>query len=98
MVRKKRRGEMSEVSGPGMTAEITVPLGDLEAGQYNPRHLDLRLTVQQAASLRRVYVGLNDGHAQLADGRHIDSAADAVRWLLERVGEKAERERQTQKG
>jgi hypothetical protein len=54
---------------------------------YVSRHVEVRLDRRQATALRRVFDGLNANHARLASGRHVDSAADVVRSILERIAD-----------
>jgi 2-keto-4-pentenoate hydratase len=68
---------------------LTVPLAELEDG-YAARHVDLQLTQRQRKNLRRLRVALHERGEKIQgrsgqQTRHVDSAADAVRWLLERL-------------
>ncbi len=46
-------------------------------------HLDLKLRGAPADFVDRLRRGLNDRSVRLADGKHIRSANDAVKWLIE---------------
>jgi len=70
-----------------VTPEIPLSTASLD-GIYVPdslTHLQARLTIQQGRTLKRLYLALHEGHATLTDGRHVDSHADAFRWLLEAI-------------
>lgn len=69
---------------------VEVPLASI-AG-YTPRHVEARLTVDQATSLQRLRVALAAGGARTytaaaGSPRPVQSAADAVRWLLDRLAD-----------
>ncbi len=64
---------------------VEVPQCELAAGQYISDYVHLRLSAGQAKTLAQLFVALNTQHAQLSDGKHIDSRTDALRWLLEAV-------------
>jgi hypothetical protein len=77
-------------SPPELPTSITieVPLGKLDEG-YLSRHVDARLTSQlQCESLRRLVKGLRQAGEKLEDGKQVTSYADAVKWLLEQVGQR----------
>lgn len=42
-----------------------------------------RLDPKESDTLRRLFLSLNRSNARLKDGRHVTTAIDAVRWLLE---------------
>lgn len=63
---------------------IGVPLGELGNG-YLSRHVEARLTVQQATAMQRVTLGLRDRRAVMGDGKEVRTQADAVRWMLEAI-------------
>lgn len=66
---------------------VEAPLGDLIPDQYEPRHVDAHLTAQQARALRRLRNGLDERHERLRGGKVVQTAPDAVRWLLEQLAE-----------
>lgn len=94
--KKKRvaRGEMIGV-GPGErvhsltpnAVQVTFPLGELQEGAYIPRHVELQLTPEQGTALRRVYNALEPSGKRLKSGRHVRSAAGAVQYMLEAIGD-----------
>lgn len=68
------------------SAIIEAPLGSLDQG-YLPTHVEARLTTpKQRASMRRLLRGLLQAGERLDDGKLVQSNADAVRWLLEKLG------------
>lgn len=72
------------------TVEVSVPLAVLDDG-YAARHVDVQFkTARQKRTMRRIVRALQDQHAQMLDGRHVDSAASAMRWLIEQIGLVAE--------
>lgn len=68
---------------------IAVPIVPVSNSPYVPRKLQLPFQSPTDAELGRVAArvrdALRDTHAQLRGGRHVESIADGVRWLLERV-------------
>ena len=65
---------------------VTVPLFDGPLTGYVSRHADARLHHSQARTMRRLWLALDERGERLANGKRIHSQADALRWLLERVG------------
>ncbi len=64
---------------------IEVVLGEPLPHAYRSTHIDVHLDQRQAEGLRRLYDGLDRTGAKLSNGRHVQSAADAVKWLLDQV-------------
>lgn len=82
----------SEPPKPAAPVEIRIEQVTLEAplAQFRPdvrqfNHVEARLDPAQAASLRRLYDALDRRHARMANGKHVASAADCVRWLLDQL-------------
>lgn len=49
-------------------------------------HVDMQLlSPQQRRGLQVLLTGLNRSHSRTDDGKHVDTAAQAVRWILERI-------------
>ena len=72
--------------------EIALELPMLsEPDRYTTRHLDIQLRQAQAIALRMLFNGCQERRARLADGKYINTTADAVRFLLERIGAAHER-------
>lgn len=74
------------------TVRVKLPLLDLasaggeEDRAYRSRHVEARLDGAQAETMKRLFRGLDQVGARLANGRRVGSNADAVRWVLEQVG------------
>jgi hypothetical protein len=56
-----------------------------EAPGFQTKHIELQLSAEEAAIVARLRVGLSEEHRQLAKGKHVESANDAVRWLIQQV-------------
>lgn len=67
--------------------EIRLPVvvdGEAPGGLVG--HVDVQLpSSQQRRGLGVLLTGLNGTHRRTADGRHVDTAAQAVRWFLEQI-------------
>jgi hypothetical protein len=68
-------------------AELMLPMAPATTSAYIPTHVDVHLSVTQAAALRRVFDGLQARAVRLENGRFVQTGADAVRWILEQVAE-----------
>jgi hypothetical protein len=69
------------------TVVIEVPLVDADLAEaYLSRHVEARLSRDQAENLRKLFLALDAGGARLANGRRVIRAADALKWLLEQIG------------
>ena len=72
---------------------VAVPLEPLPPG-YVSRHVDVRVSRAQGQVLKRLLAGLVARHARLPKEPHQEHArfaqtnADAVRWLLEEIGQR----------
>jgi hypothetical protein len=73
------------VSAPA-SATITLPIGTIAPGVFVSRHVDVQLKGAQARAMRRLFEGLLDQGAKLANGRRVASPADAIRYVLEQLG------------
>ena len=58
---------------------------------YCQRKLDMSLTISQSVLLRRLVVGLIASEKTTGNGKRVESAPDAVRWLIEQVDPDAAR-------
>jgi len=67
------------------TRTIVVPLGAPMGHQYIQRHLNVQLAQAHGLTLRALRDGLDARGATLTGGRHVQTNADAVKWLLEAV-------------
>ena len=75
-----------------VTITITIPIAEptgyvASETMRGMSHVDTRMTSpEQLEGLRRAHMGLMTSHAQFANGRHVDSIAEVVRWLFEQIG------------
>ena len=69
----------------GYSVRIDVPLLEPDPGTYEGKHVEARLTAVQGRALNLLFTALHKQGRTLKGGRHVDSRADAVRWLLERM-------------
>lgn len=77
-------GTQSDTTPPAcMCQSVLGNLGHAEG--YHARHIDLQLTACEQVLIARLRSGLVARHAQLANGKHIEKANDAVRWLIQQV-------------
>lgn len=86
---KRRRSllqEQKRATG-GPTIMLELPAGELPPDVYHKRFFKVELVLardkQLAASFQQLFYSLNQRDIRLTSGRHIDSGADALRWLLE---------------
>lgn len=68
------------------TAFLEVPM--LETNAYATRRIDVTLNDDQARRLRSLVDGLSATNARLKNGRHVETGAQAVFYLLENLEEK----------
>lgn len=66
---------------------IEIPVRPFDPNIYRTNQLHLRLTQRQADAMRVIFDGLHDAKAKLESGKHVDSPADAVKWILEKVAD-----------
>lgn len=66
---------------------IDFPMAKESVGYTRRRH-DLKLNGNQAAVLRKLALGLGESGARLADGKFVESGNDALRWMLENLGQR----------
>jgi hypothetical protein len=68
------------------TAIVEVPLSPmLTSVEYAARNVELTLTPEQAATLKRIHKQLDTVGARMSDGRYITRPGHAVQWLLDQV-------------
>ncbi len=73
------------------TAIVEVPLSpQLTSVEYAARNVELTLTPEQAATLKRIAKQLDAVGARMNDGRYITRPGHAVQWLLDQVVVSAE--------
>jgi hypothetical protein len=75
----------TEQKAKGRTALIEVPLGPIPEKAPIVRHMNFRLRLQDASTLRRVYESLHGSGAQLESGKHIDAPHNAISWILQEI-------------
>ena len=68
---------------------LEIPIGELSTTGYITGHVEVNhLSGQQKQGLNRLLNGLRGSRATLQDrNREVNTPADAVRWLLEKVAE-----------
>lgn len=64
---------------------INVPMFPGDPPGYCSRRIDLNLSGQQAATLRRVREQASANHDQLQNGRHVETNNDIIKWLIEQI-------------
>ncbi|MFQ5494275.1 MAG: hypothetical protein ACE5EX_02745 [Phycisphaerae bacterium] len=68
---------------------VELPMAPLDRAIYQPIHVDLQLRdPRQRETLCRLVDGLRVTHTML-NRRHVETSADAMRWLLEHIGRQA---------
>lgn len=82
----KSKGDEKNTEKGGATALIEVPIcGEDDIVGPVIIHVDARLSVGHRVTLARIRTELARRHATLKDGRHVETVADVVRWMLEQV-------------
>lgn len=65
---------------------ITVPLADeLPRSTSRLVHIDVHLRGSHGETMRRLREALNASDVRTADGKHVHSHRDTVRWLMEQI-------------
>lgn len=64
---------------------INVPTRHNPTPHHSPRSMDLSLSVTASEGLSRLFHGLTDAGARLADGGIVTNHGHALNWLLEHV-------------
>ncbi len=75
------------------TISIEIPILEPTAAMYDGRahvnrHLDARVPRPLGVAYRCIFDALHEQGARLDNGRYVNNYSDAIRWLLEQVGEK----------
>lgn len=66
------------------TVSVQVPIvRGLSKTAYASRRVDITMSDEQAQVLRAITAGLRHHEAKLSDGRYVETAGHAVKWLLE---------------
>lgn len=77
----------AEVAALLPPATVEVPLADVDfSRRYVSRRADVHLSPAQAKTLRRICYALDWSNETLNNGRRVYTPADAIRWLLEKIG------------
>ena len=69
------------------TVELILPQQELIEGGYIPCHVDLVMDKRQGQVVAQLRDGLKAGHVQLSTGRHVETNADTLRWLLDALAD-----------
>lgn len=69
---------------------LELPLAGDDSHGYVSRHLEVSLDSRQAATLKRLYLGLEASGAKLNESRPVKSAADAFRFVLNQLADSAD--------
>ena len=64
---------------------MEIPDRDRESPSYCEEHVDLRLTRPHALATRLLRDALRAQHAEMDNGRHVETTADTIRWLLDQL-------------
>lgn len=76
-----------------MEQQITVPLSSDELTGPLVQWVNLRVSHSQARTLKRMVIALRSNNIEVARPsgalRRVEDASDAIRWLLDRVGDEA---------
>lgn len=78
---------MAKAKANGLTSIVELPISEPCEDRYCSRHVEVgALTRPQAHVLRRLRTALDGSGAKLESGRFVRSAADVLRYMLEKVG------------
>lgn len=73
---------------------LEIPFNEPTGSETMPRHINLYLTLEQREVVRSLYAALTPpSTSQLSNGKYVVSYTDAVRWLLEKIGDAIRQER-----
>ena len=68
----------------GMVQPI-VPVSEPLEQYVSFNHIDIRMTLQQSRCVQRVRKALYDSNCKLRNGKHVNTFADTLRYVLERI-------------
>jgi hypothetical protein len=72
------------------TVIIEIPLAVPPEAAYRSRHVDVStLSAMQSEALKHVTQALQAGGIRLRSGRYVTTGADAIRYILDQIGEEA---------
>lgn len=66
--------------------DLVVPFAQFREEVRLFDHVEVRFTPEQKRAMRRLFDGLDESGARMANGKRVASAADCVRWILDRLG------------
>ena len=70
---------------PRPEVSIVLPIAEVPAPAYRQTHVDVNgLSERQANNMKRIVEGCRKTGARLENGRAVQTAADVVRYFLER--------------
>lgn len=78
---------MAKKKGDSVILEFK--LAEVDDNAYRSQHVDVALSALQGDALKRVQWALQSDGIRLKSGRFVQNSADAVRYILERIGEEA---------
>lgn len=84
----KSGGAAAVAAAPVQThtvVQIAAPVVELDHPAPAQVQISVRLYGPHAAAFLRVFHGLRAANGLLSDGRHVDTLADTVRWLVEQA-------------
>ena len=68
------------------TVVIELPLGEVSEKEYLSRHVESRLrTRDQQSTMKRLLRGLQASGATTKDGRPVQRAGEAIRYMMEQI-------------
>lgn len=84
MEKAKKPAKVTEAKAGDVLA-ITVPFR--RTAKYAQREVYFSLRQDEAEVLRGVLEGLEEQHAKMQNGKPVQTTQDALRWLIEAVGQ-----------
>lgn len=81
-----------------ITIPVAAPFGNLISEQFSRSvfrdHIDCTVNVDaQLIGLRHSHAGMRAAHKQFPDGKHVDNRAEAIRYLMQLIGDEVKAER-----
>lgn len=70
------------------SALVEVPILPTDGSGH--RTLTLALSERQGRILKAVFAALRRDHATMKNDRHVDSAANSIQWILDKIGDSAD--------
>lgn len=94
MARSNRTGKQPAGRPPERTtdkAQASIVFPQAEPPGYVPRYIEAKLGLEHARTFAGLKHGLNAIDARLASGKHVESNADVLRYLLDFVAQHSAR-------